>query len=57
MSWELLYAVLMIELKFLHVKLYICSYSYSKYILINKKIDAHKYLVPGTNVHVLGNSF
>lgn len=24
MSWELLYAVLMIELKFLHVKLYIC---------------------------------
>lgn len=57
MSWELLYAVLMIELKFLHVKLYICSYSYSKYILIDKKIDAHKYLVPGTNVHVLGNSF
>lgn len=57
MSWELLYAVLMIELKFLHVKLYICSYSYSKYILINKKIDAHKYLVPDAGTNVLGNSF
>lgn len=57
MSWELLYAVLMTELKFLHVKLYICSYCNCKYILIDKKIDAHKYLIPGTNAHVHGNSF
>lgn len=36
MSWELLYAVLMIELKFLHVKLYISAWEQLQQIHFNR---------------------